>query len=141
MEENQVWLTLSCFSILVLNCISAFMLLFPPVRSKFKNAQRVHSNFKIVAVCGAWVYNAEVEHKAHIDHIKHENDGVLPETPAYDYMNRRSKPFPWGVNSLFFNPHVSSGHAVNFLIPECILFAGQQRSVRRLDHLYWQVQQ
>ena len=59
-----------------------------------------------VAVCTAWVYNAEVEHAAHIEHIKAENGGELPETPAYDFINRRSKPFPWGPNSLFFNPHV-----------------------------------
>lgn len=60
-----------------------------------------------IAVCLAWVYNAEAEHAAHVEHIKHENGGVLPEAPAYDYMSRRSKPFPWGPNSLFFNPHVN----------------------------------
>ena len=59
-----------------------------------------------VAVCVAWVYNTEVEHAAHIEHIKEENGGELPETPAFDFMNRRSKPYPWGPNSLFFNPHV-----------------------------------
>ncbi|KAF9452587.1 mitochondrial cytochrome c oxidase subunit VIa [Macrolepiota fuliginosa MF-IS2] len=58
-----------------------------------------------IAVCVAWVYNAETEHAAHVEHIKEENGGVLPETPAYDYLNRRSKPFPWGMNSLFYNPH------------------------------------
>lgn len=62
-----------------------------------------------VAVCVAWVYNAEVEHKAHLDHLKAENDGVLPEAPGYEYLNKRGKPFPWGMNSLFFNPHVSYG--------------------------------
>ncbi|KAH9487039.1 Cytochrome c oxidase subunit 13, mitochondrial [Psilocybe cubensis] len=60
-----------------------------------------------IAVCVAWVYNAEVEHAAHIEHLKHENGGELPETPLYDYLNRRSKPFPWGNNSLFFNPKVN----------------------------------
>ncbi|KJA26082.1 hypothetical protein HYPSUDRAFT_199308 [Hypholoma sublateritium FD-334 SS-4] len=60
-----------------------------------------------IAVCTAWVYNAEVEHAAHTEHIKHENGGELPETPAYDYLNRRAKPFAWGPNSLFFNPHVN----------------------------------
>ena len=59
-----------------------------------------------VAVCVAWVYNTEAEHAAHIEHIKEENGGELPETPAFDFLNRRSKPFPWGPNSLFFNPHV-----------------------------------
>ncbi|KAF8647937.1 hypothetical protein AX16_006469 [Volvariella volvacea WC 439] len=57
-----------------------------------------------VLTCVAWVYNVESEHAAHIEHIKAENDGHLPEIPAYDYMNRRSKPYPWGMNSLFFNP-------------------------------------
>ena len=60
-----------------------------------------------VAVCCAWVYNAELEHKHHLDHLRAENDGHLPEVPGYEYMNRRNKPFPWGMNSLFFNPHVS----------------------------------
>ncbi|KAF4623011.1 hypothetical protein D9613_001707 [Agrocybe pediades] len=64
-----------------------------------------------IAVCVAWVYNAEAEHAAHIEHIKHENGGELPETPLYDHMNRRSKPFPWGPNSLFFNPHVNKNMA------------------------------
>ncbi|KAF8202974.1 cytochrome c oxidase, subunit VIa [Pholiota molesta] len=60
-----------------------------------------------IIVCTAWVYNAEAEHKAHIEHIKEENGGHLPEPPAYDYMNRRSKPYPWGPNTLFFNPEVN----------------------------------
>ncbi|KAF5356262.1 hypothetical protein D9756_004156 [Leucocoprinus leucothites] len=60
-----------------------------------------------IAVCCAWVYNVETEHAAHVEHIKHENGGELPETPAYDYLNRRGKPFPWGMNSLFFNPHAN----------------------------------
>jgi len=60
-----------------------------------------------IAVCVAWVYNTEVEHAAHVEHIKQENGGELPEKPAYDYINRRAKPFPWGANSLFFNPHAN----------------------------------
>ncbi|KAF5312815.1 hypothetical protein D9619_003416 [Psilocybe cf. subviscida] len=60
-----------------------------------------------IAVCTAWVYNTETEHAAHIEHIKHENGGELPETPAFDYMNRRARPYPWGPNSLFFNPHAN----------------------------------
>ncbi|KAF8230635.1 COX6A, subunit VIa of cytochrome c oxidase [Tricholoma matsutake] len=62
-----------------------------------------------IAVCVAWVYNSEVEHKAHLDHLRAENGGVLPEALGYDYLNKRGKPFPWGMNSLFFNPHVSYG--------------------------------
>ncbi|KAG6851191.1 hypothetical protein H0H93_015201 [Arthromyces matolae] len=60
-----------------------------------------------VAVCVAWVYNSEMEHKHHLDHLRAENDGKLPEVPAFEYMNRRSKPFPWGMNSLFFNPEAN----------------------------------
>ena len=62
--------------------------------------------FPGILVCAAWVYNAEVEHAAHLEHLKHENGGELPEVPAYDYLNRRGKPFPWGMNSLFFNSHL-----------------------------------
>ncbi|KAF8078701.1 COX6A, subunit VIa of cytochrome c oxidase [Lyophyllum atratum] len=60
-----------------------------------------------IAVCTAWVYNAEVEHHHHLDHLRAENDGNLPEVPGFEYMNRRIKPFPWGMNSLFFNPHMN----------------------------------
>jgi hypothetical protein len=59
-----------------------------------------------VIVGGIWTYKVEKEHAEHIEHEKHENGGQLPETPAYDHMNRRVKPFPWGNNSLFFNPEV-----------------------------------
>jgi len=31
----------------------------------------------------------------------------LPDIPDYEYMNKRVKPFPWGMNTLFFNPHVN----------------------------------
>ncbi|GJJ08769.1 hypothetical protein Clacol_002988 [Clathrus columnatus] len=58
-------------------------------------------------VCIAWVRNVEAEHASHIHHIKEENGGVLPEVPEYDYMNKREKPFPWGYNTLFFNPHAN----------------------------------
>ena len=53
-----------------------------------------------------WVRNVENEHAAHEHHIREENGGELPPTPEYDYLNRRVRPFPWGMNSLFFNPHV-----------------------------------
>ncbi|KAI0033398.1 cytochrome c oxidase, subunit VIa, partial [Vararia minispora EC-137] len=51
-----------------------------------------------------WVHNVEAEHHAHIEHEKEANGGELPEVPAYEYLNKRAKPFPWGMNSLFFNP-------------------------------------
>ncbi|KAF8481279.1 COX6A, subunit VIa of cytochrome c oxidase [Russula ochroleuca] len=55
----------------------------------------------------AWVRNVEAEHAEHQEHLKRENDGHLPEVPGYDYLNKRVKPYPWGPNSLFFNPHVN----------------------------------
>ncbi|KAI0274754.1 X15341 cytochrome C oxidase subunit [Gloeopeniophorella convolvens] len=55
----------------------------------------------------AWVRNVEAEHAEHQEHLKHENGGKLPEAPSYDYLNRRVKPYPWGPNSLFFNPDVN----------------------------------
>ncbi|KAF8632581.1 hypothetical protein AX15_001789 [Amanita polypyramis BW_CC] len=58
-----------------------------------------------IATCAAWVYNAEAEHSAHLEHLKEEHGGHLPEAPQYPYLNKRVKPYPWGANSLFFNPH------------------------------------
>ncbi|KAI0004234.1 COX6A, subunit VIa of cytochrome c oxidase [Russula compacta] len=55
----------------------------------------------------AWVRNVEAEHAEHQEHLKKEHGGHLPEVPAYEHLNRRAKPFPWGPNSLFFNPHVN----------------------------------
>lgn len=51
--------------------------------------------------------NVEAEHAEHDKHLRSENDGHLPDIPQYEYMNRRVKPYPWGMNSLFYNPHVS----------------------------------
>ena len=42
-----------------------------------------------VAACTLWVRNVEAEHEAHQHHLKEENGGKLPETPAYEYLNRR----------------------------------------------------
>ncbi|THV07678.1 mitochondrial cytochrome c oxidase subunit VIa [Dendrothele bispora CBS 962.96] len=64
-----------------------------------------------IAVCSAWVWNIEAEHKAHSEHLKHENDGVMPQPPAYEYLNVRRKPYPWGPNSLFFNHEVQKDMA------------------------------
>ena len=55
-----------------------------------------------------WVRRVESEHAAHEEHIKAEHGGELPPVPEYDYLNKRGKPFPWGMNSLFYNPHVST---------------------------------
>ncbi|KAI0375293.1 mitochondrial cytochrome c oxidase subunit VIa [Pilatotrama ljubarskyi] len=61
-----------------------------------------------IAVCTLWVRNVEAEHEEHQKHLIEENGGKLPEPPAYEYLNRRaSGPFPWGMNTLFFNPKVN----------------------------------
>ncbi|KAF9244602.1 mitochondrial cytochrome c oxidase subunit VIa [Melanogaster broomeanus] len=60
--------------------------------------------FPATFVTCAWVYNVETEHAAHEKHKIEENGGKLPQPPAYEYLNRRVKPFPWGMNSLFFHP-------------------------------------
>ncbi|KAH9837037.1 mitochondrial cytochrome c oxidase subunit VIa [Rhodofomes roseus] len=59
-----------------------------------------------VIVTSIWVYKVETEHMEHFEHLKAENGGKLPPVPNYEYINmRKSGPFPWGNNSLFFNPH------------------------------------
>ncbi|EIM92611.1 X15341 cytochrome C oxidase subunit [Stereum hirsutum FP-91666 SS1] len=60
-----------------------------------------------IVACTLWVRNTENDHSEHMDHLRAENDGHLPQPPDYPYLNRRNKPFPWGPNSLFFNPHVN----------------------------------
>ncbi|KAI0348384.1 mitochondrial cytochrome c oxidase subunit VIa [Trametopsis cervina] len=59
-----------------------------------------------ILVTTLWVIKVEKEHAAHEEHIKHEHGGELPEVPRYPYLNTRNVPFPWGMNSLFFNPKV-----------------------------------
>ncbi|KAL1406186.1 Cytochrome c oxidase subunit 6A [Vanrija albida] len=54
-----------------------------------------------------WAYKLEADHHHHLEHLKHENGGQLPHPPAYEYLNIRTKPFPWGMQSLFFNPEVN----------------------------------
>ncbi|WVR05698.1 hypothetical protein IAU60_002722 [Kwoniella sp. DSM 27419] len=60
------------------------------------------------AIVGAlWTYKLEAAHHEHIEHLKAENGGEAPERPVYSYMNIRTKPFPWGMQTLFFNPEVN----------------------------------
>ncbi|KAH8120459.1 mitochondrial cytochrome c oxidase subunit VIa [Phellopilus nigrolimitatus] len=54
-----------------------------------------------------WVRRVENEHAEHQAHIKAEHGGEVPPVPEYHYLNKRAKPFPWGMNSLFFNPHAN----------------------------------
>ncbi|KAF9819929.1 hypothetical protein IEO21_01790 [Rhodonia placenta] len=61
-----------------------------------------------IAVTALWVHKVETEHAEHQEHIRAEHGGELPETPNYEYLNKRSSgPYPWGMNSLFFNPKVN----------------------------------
>jgi len=60
-----------------------------------------------IAACYVWVQKVESEHAKHQEHLMAENDGHIPFPPDYDYLNTRAKPFPWGKNSLFFNPHTN----------------------------------
>ncbi|KAI9512831.1 COX6A, subunit VIa of cytochrome c oxidase, partial [Russula earlei] len=94
---------------LMLNAPAACLFASPPVRRDGFHAKswltRVASLTLAVAVI-AWVRNVEAEHAEHEEHLKKEHGGHLPEVPGYDYLNKRVKPYPWGPNSLFFNPHV-----------------------------------
>ncbi|KAG9119891.1 Cytochrome c oxidase subunit 6A, mitochondrial [Ceratobasidium sp. 392] len=68
--------------------------------------------FPVILVGAAWVKKAEDAHHEHTEHAKHENGGERPETPAYAYLNKRDKPFPWGMNSLFWNSEVQKDMSV-----------------------------
>ncbi|GAA5866577.1 hypothetical protein JCM1840_002388 [Sporobolomyces johnsonii] len=47
------------------------------------------------------------EHERHLEHIKEENGGELPERIKYPYFNKREKDFPWGTDkTLFWNDKV-----------------------------------
>ncbi|KAJ7630833.1 X15341 cytochrome C oxidase subunit [Roridomyces roridus] len=63
-------------------------------------------SYYVFAIFGTYVYNVEIEHKAHNAHLMAENDGKLPQPPRFEYLNIRRKPFPWGMNSLIFNPEM-----------------------------------
>jgi len=72
--------------------------------------------------CYFWVQKVEGEHAEHQKHLMAENDGHIPFPPNYDYLNARAKPFPWGPNSLFFNPHVRSHPRSLYRWPtECVV--------------------
>ncbi|WWC88014.1 uncharacterized protein L201_002917 [Kwoniella dendrophila CBS 6074] len=60
-----------------------------------------------ILVGAAWTYKLEAAHHEHLEHLKHENGGEAPERPVYSYMNFRVKPFPWGMQTLFYNPEVN----------------------------------
>ncbi|KAI1317218.1 Cytochrome c oxidase subunit 6A, mitochondrial [Mortierella claussenii] len=49
-------------------------------------------------------YNLYSKHQAHLEHERHEGHH---EMIKYPYMRLRAKAFPWGDDSLFFNPDVN----------------------------------
>ena len=51
--------------------------------------------------------NLAAEHEAHIEHMKEENGGELPERIVYPYFNKREKDLPWGPYTPFYNPRVN----------------------------------
>lgn len=85
--------------------VSSIQTLSPSaLASKLRSACSSFSDAVVVAA--VYIKRVEDEHHAHMEHLKHERgDEPLPE---YSYMNKRQKPFPWGMNTLFFNPEVRS---------------------------------
>jgi len=59
---------------------------------------------------GLYVKKVEDEHHTHVEHEKHANPEHEVGTPNYSWLNKRTKPFPWGNNSLFFNPETNRDH-------------------------------
>ncbi|WFD35961.1 Cytochrome c oxidase subunit 6A [Malassezia cuniculi] len=57
-------------------------------------------------VLGVYMYKIESEHAKHHEHVLEEHGG-LPERPDYEYVNIKTKKFPWGQQSLFYNPKVN----------------------------------
>merc|ERR1712230_358661 len=50
--------------------------------------------------------NMEAEHAEHKKHAEAEGEEEH-ERITYPYMNKRDKEYPWGMQSLFFNPHAN----------------------------------
>jgi len=57
-------------------------------------------------ILALYVKRIEDEHHEHVEHLKAESGGELPE-PEFAWLGKRAKPFPWGNNSLFFNPETN----------------------------------
>ncbi|KAG0318392.1 Cytochrome c oxidase subunit 6A, mitochondrial [Dissophora globulifera] len=56
-----------------------------------------------VLVSSVNAYNLYAKHQAHLEHERHEGH----EKVKYPYMRLRAKAFPWGDDSLFYNPEVN----------------------------------
>ncbi|KAF9581064.1 Cytochrome c oxidase subunit 6A, mitochondrial [Lunasporangiospora selenospora] len=48
-------------------------------------------------------YNLFAKHQEHLEHERHEGH----EKVKYPYMRIRSKAFPWGDETLFYNPDIN----------------------------------
>uniref|UniRef100_A0A0K3CBB0 FGENESH: predicted gene_3.229 protein n=1 Tax=Rhodotorula toruloides TaxID=5286 RepID=A0A0K3CBB0_RHOTO len=73
----------------------------------FGAAKGYYVAFPAVIVAALNAKSLASEHEAHLEHIKEENGGELPERIVYPYFNKREKDFPWGDNTLFYNPKVN----------------------------------
>ncbi|GAB1528389.1 Cytochrome c oxidase subunit 6A [Rhizoctonia solani] len=69
-----------------------------PPSSGARSATSLYVCAPIILVGAVYVKRAEDAHHAHL----HEHGRT--EVPAYQYLNIRNRPFPWGMNSLFWNP-------------------------------------
>lgn len=58
----------------------------------------------VIGLTAWYVYGKETEHIKHHEHELEENGGELPPRPKYEYLNWKVKEFPWGKQTLFFNP-------------------------------------
>ncbi|KAG0263425.1 Cytochrome c oxidase subunit 6A, mitochondrial [Mortierella polycephala] len=56
-----------------------------------------------VIAASANAYNLWAKHQAHLEHQRHDGH----EPVKYPYMRLRAKEFPWGDESLFFNPDIN----------------------------------
>ncbi|WFD30735.1 Cytochrome c oxidase subunit 6A [Malassezia sp. CBS 17886] len=59
------------------------------------------------AVFGVYMYRVESAHIAHGEEEFKENGDELPPRPDYPYLNLKAKNYPWGQQTLFFNPRVN----------------------------------
>ena len=61
-----------------------------PVRRRFEAYhEHITHCLSVVLVSGIWVWQFEQDHLEHKAHLKAENDGKLPQPPAYEYLNIR----------------------------------------------------
>lgn len=54
-----------------------------------------------------YTFKIEAAHAKHHEHVLEENDGELPARSDYEYLNIKNKKYPWGQQTLFYNPKVN----------------------------------